>query len=478
LACFRSRVKTIMATDQSKSLHRSRKAPAGSLRSAFSAAVFIALAVVFSLAGGGPSVPSRRKRTCSAVGGGSSVPSGRNPLGSLSPAAEQVRFLQAARWAVTRIIAFWLEIVLQWHSVRLQGRIAHGLTKTFSRFKRPHWLSGTVNGVGGRETPTAAGQLGPSFPCSGGNRLNMTEQSSIKSHTLSRYTAAQIASALNLSKRNVSVALQEVPGYVAIARGGARREFTLADLPSRVRERLEASAKDKGFRTVESLLAGPSDRPAPALREIAPESLDRAAVLKRALEPALQRHGNGTLTEDEFNSLGVEDYRRIVGHEISERYWRRLFDRTISRDNGARDWERLHLYLDEKPKRARPEKRPQGGVEFRNLRQCLSSFQDRSRPDDGEMETLWIEIFDFYDAQIASGRKAKKVKGSLIEFLKCEAPFMGTHVAIRARLNRRLATARSQIDGKRIQGRLLYGVAIRPPEPSCLGTPFLTTRGT
>ena len=44
-------------------------------------------------------------------------------------------------------------------------------------------------------------------------------------------------------------------------------------------------------------------------------------MLKQALTPALARLNDLDLTSEEFERLGVEDYRRAFGHAISTRHW-------------------------------------------------------------------------------------------------------------------------------------------------------------
>ena len=41
--------------------------------------------------------------------------------------------------------------------------------------------------------------------------------------------------------------------------------------------------------------------------------------------------------------------RRVFGNSVTAKHWRELFERTIDRDAGAEEWERLEIYVEEKP---------------------------------------------------------------------------------------------------------------------------------
>src|SRR5205085_2524122 len=112
------------------------------------------------------------------------------------------------------------------------------------------------------------------------------------------------------------------------------------------------------------------------LRQLAGKEIERASLLQCALTSSLTRHGNNGLTNAEFERLGVEDYRLTFGHSISTRHWRRLFKRTLDRDGGAKNWQRLEIYLEESPAR-RPEFRKRNHfipADLKPLQELISSF--------------------------------------------------------------------------------------------------------
>src|SRR5688572_9667052 len=91
--------------------------------------------------------------------------------------------------------------------------------------------------------------------------------------------------------------------------------------------------------------------PAIALAEIAPECIERAALLQRALRPSLERRAKWNGTAAEFEAAGIADYQRECGHAISDRYFRKLIKRTIDRAGETADFSHVELFLEENPKR-------------------------------------------------------------------------------------------------------------------------------
>src|SRR5229473_3098588 len=172
------------------------------------------------------------------------------------------------------------------------------------------------------------------------------------------FTAAQIATALQRSKRTVLVLLGRTPPTgLKVIHGNEARAWSKDAFPQRIQAALSDVATRKKT-TADALLAWPPPfwRPRYPLSQLCEEAIERALMLKRTLGPALVRLNDANVTSAEFEQLGLEDYRRVFGRSISARHWRRLLRRTLDRDGGAENWGRLEIYLDESPAR-RPELR-------------------------------------------------------------------------------------------------------------------------
>ena len=242
-------------------------------------------------------------------------------------------------------------------------------------------------------------------------------------------TAAEIARALRHSKRSVLEVLERIsPSGTKMVHGNEARAWSQDALPRNILNALEVAAARRNT-SVNELLASPPRfwRPRYPLSELTKDAIERASLLQRALGPALARLNDALLTSAEFERLGVEDYRRMFGHGVSTRHWRRLFRRTMKRDGGAENWRRLEIYLDESPAR-RPElKRRIHFVPavFRPLQELIGSFANPAASTELEKDCLWIYAFEHYEQETERTGKPKAVKRDTLKFLWENAPFLG-----------------------------------------------------
>jgi hypothetical protein len=212
-------------------------------------------------------------------------------------------------------------------------------------------------------------------------------------------------------------------------------------LPQSILKALQATATNRNT-TVEGLLAWEQTiwRPRHPLHQLTDEALERASRLKRALFSALARL-NDELPNTEFEQLGVEHYRQAFGHGISTRHWRRLFKRTLDRDGGAKNWERLEIYLDQSPAR-KPEFRKPGpfiSPAFHPLQALISSFANPIEPTDFEKDCLWIYAFEHYERESERTGRPKAVKRATLKFLFENASFLGkSEKGIKLQFDRKL----------------------------------------
>ena len=267
------------------------------------------------------------------------------------------------------------------------------------------------------------------------------------------FVAAQIASALQRSKRRVLLALERIPATgVKIVHGNPARAWCVDALPQELRAALEQASARHAV-SVESLLTSPPLRwrPKYPLSQLTEKAIARASLLSRALAPSIARLDDPTLTRAEFEHLGVEDYRRIVGHSISTNYWRRIMNRTLKRDQGAKNWGRLEIYVDECPMR-RPAfpgtRRLTERIAFEPLRELIASFANPASPTDLEKDCLWIHAFELHEREAERRAEAKAVKQETLKFLCDYAPFLGrSPKGIKLQFNRKL---NRWLDGGRI----------------------------
>ena len=261
--------------------------------------------------------------------------------------------------------------------------------------------------------------------------------------TTSVFTAREIATALQTPKRTVLETLRPVKSNdLKIISGNATRAWSKDALPQNILVALEEIASRRKT-SVDELLASPPPfwRPPYPLAQLCEEAIERASLLQSALAPAVARLSDGNLASAEFEQLGVEDYRRAFGHAISKRHWRRLFKRTLQRDDGAENWGRLEIYLDESPARkAEFRKRvPWTPTALQPLRELISSFENPASPTDLEKDCLWIYAFEHYEQEAERFGKPRAIKRATLKFLFENASFLGkSEKGIRVQFDRKL----------------------------------------
>lgn len=282
------------------------------------------------------------------------------------------------------------------------------------------------------------------------------------------FTAGQIGAALQRSKRSVLESLGSIPpSRTTIVHGNEARAWSKAALPQSILKALEEIASRRKT-SVDALLASPPPfwRPRYLLSQLCEGAIDRASLLQRALGPALARLNDVDLTSAEFERLGVEDYRRVLGHSISTRHWRRLFRRTVDRDGGAENWGRLEIYLDESPAR-KPELRRRTQftpTALRPLQELISSFANPAEPTDIEKDCLWIYAFEHYERETEHTGKSRAVKRATLKFLFENTFFLGkSEKGIKLQFNRKL---RRWIAGGRIPAAIADARRKNPGRPA------------
>lgn len=243
------------------------------------------------------------------------------------------------------------------------------------------------------------------------------------------FTAAEIGRALGCSKQNVHCQLRSVPadGEKVIA-GNLAKCWALDSLPATIVRQLSVKAESKGFRTVTQLLSLPFTRyeSSMPLREIAPEAIARARRLQRALRDLLPRRNDTSVPASEFDQRGVEAYKREFGHAITSKHWRLLFARTVERDNGAEEWERIEIYLEDNPPGVSPGAtlKRRGNVQLTVLEDALNACAGLSKLSVDQITYLWTKACDELQLQIDAATNPKRAKRNIVEAL-AKSGFVG-----------------------------------------------------
>jgi len=255
------------------------------------------------------------------------------------------------------------------------------------------------------------------------------------------YTASQIARAAGLSKQAVYAGMAAVPG----AEPSTAQAWAFSALPLEWQEEIVRRAVKRGFENGEAYLTSiPLEPWRPALPwDKVPESERTKAVkLQKALALALALRASGC---NGIEEAGLKDFRAEFGYAISARHWRRILARTIERDGGEENWQRIEIYLDDrafaqreaKPKAIRAE------YEHRALDEVLAAMENRQSPTAQDREFLWDAVCRHYEQhteglpESPEGNRARSdFKTSLVSYLFGALP-AGTICATQASLRRR-----------------------------------------
>ncbi len=227
-------------------------------------------------------------------------------------------------------------------------------------------------------------------------------------------------------------ALLDTPATgVQMVAGNEAATWRVHGLPQGLRNRLSEEAQRRGYRDADSLLAAPPTRwePQLPLAAIAEPDIEAARKLREALRPSLAQQHDLRLSSAELEAKGVESYARVFGHRITCRYWRELFARTVQRDGGAEDWNRLEIYL---PGKVSAKDKPSRIVSqavaqiFGQLESYINACGNPAKPSEIEQRAIWRHALERYAGLVNSGTPAKRAARQVRDFLFVKAPFLAS----------------------------------------------------
>ena len=287
--------------------------------------------------------------------------------------------------------------------------------------------------------------------------------SNLTSHAAA-FTAAQIAAVMGMKRQALQWHLRDVPpAGVRIVAGNEAAAWTVDQLPAPLRERMAAEATQQRCRTIEALISMPRAawQPAIPLNKISDADIQAATKLRDALKPFLvQQHGLN-LSATEIENRGIEDYQRAFGNRITPRYWRELFMRTLRRDNGAEEWNRLEIYL---PGRLKQKELPADVVsealadDFEELENLIAACINPHDPSEAERVGLWALALQKFASLVRAGQSENSAARRVREFLFARAKFIApTRNALRMAFERKLdqwqrGNPESLADGRKDNG--------------------------
>lgn len=253
-------------------------------------------------------------------------------------------------------------------------------------------------------------------------------QSRLSTPCPATFTAGQIGAALGKPARSVR---RELAGTAAdgtsIVGGNLAQTWSISSLPANLRLALSAEARRRGYPSDEHLLAHLPRRwePPLPLSSFEPEAVADASRLQKALRPTLGRLADTCIARGDIVRLGVADYSAVFGRGISERQFNRLLKRTLDRDAGAEEWDRLELYLSE---RAAPRRTPVIALGlcgyWTGMLAIAAQVRDMSKPSVEELACFWDEACSALTLAVEHGMPERRARREIRKTIEQKVPFI------------------------------------------------------
>ncbi|MCU0785331.1 MAG: hypothetical protein MUF81_15015 [Verrucomicrobia bacterium] len=249
------------------------------------------------------------------------------------------------------------------------------------------------------------------------------------------YTARELSRAASrhaptrISRQGVAKLLLDTPPSAErIVQGRqAVPVWTLDSLPAALRQRLETAARAQDYRNAETMLATPSRQwqPSGPVCDIADDEWNQAAKKRDVLMPFLVDQSRPAAERD---AMIAARYGDAFEHGISHDYARKLYQRTLDRLAGARDYGRLEIYL---PKHPRRKAAPDWTATESNLADLLPLLDSRlagittpANPPKAVVRSVWHVSFEEYSRLVSQGATEDRAARLVREFLHNRAPFL------------------------------------------------------
>jgi hypothetical protein len=169
----------------------------------------------------------------------------------------------------------------------------------------------------------------------------------------------------------------------------------------------------------------------------------KAVKLQAAMGRPLQLRAEG-LRGTELEAIGMAEYERVFGYALKDaRHWRRLLARTVQRDAGAENWQRLEMYLDDRAFERSTSTREAIRTEFqhRRLDDVIAALENRQRPTADDRANLWDRVFKHFEDSVSempenARPERRRLRLSLLSYLVAAFPagtLCGSEKALRKR---------------------------------------------
>jgi len=286
------------------------------------------------------------------------------------------------------------------------------------------------------------------------------------------FTATQIARAAGLTRQAVHAGLAKV---APAGEGTPASCWGFSDLPIDWQLAIAKRGVMRGFENGEHYLR---NLPAPWKCPLpwgqgTRANQDKAVKLQRVFIRDLEFRASPAVTAAQADAASLEDFKKQFGYPINERTWRRLRQRTLERDAGEENWQRLEIYLDDRALKPRKASQHiiQNEYKHQELDSAITALESRETPTAQDRAFIWDKIFTHYedlteklaDAPMAN-RERRSIKASLLHYLFQAFPagtLCASSASLKHRFDEKLAqwrakgrTAAAVMDNRKNSGRV------------------------
>lgn len=254
------------------------------------------------------------------------------------------------------------------------------------------------------------------------------------------FSIADIARALGQSKQAAHKHLRNTPpDQIQMKGGNTVHAWKLESLPTSISLKLAEAAARKGYKSICSLLERPAERFALGhpISAIHPDCICKAQRLQKALVRAVESKDAPGMTITALEKLGRIDWHREFGSNISSRHWRRIFERTLYRDAGHNEFDRLDIYFDDQPRLARVTGQENKGPSLEVLNDAVNAIESPASPSRQEIDYLWVKACDQIHALIEEGSTERHARATVLDRLLALGYMGKTEVGITKALSRK-----------------------------------------
>jgi len=280
------------------------------------------------------------------------------------------------------------------------------------------------------------------------------------------FTAPQLARALRTSRQVVYARAGHIaPENHAGDADAAAAAWAFADLPMDWQLEITRRGVKRGFANGEEFLAAAREpwKCPVAWPDIPRKRRDKAVQLQKALARPLAMLADQNTTAGQVEEIGLADFVAEFSYRISARHWRRLLQRTLDRDRGDENWQRLEIYLDDRalsvPVPALARELSAGETAHQDLDWVISKLENRQSPTEKDREFFWRHVAIHYDeltvhlADSPLGKSERRsIRASLASYLLNAFPpgtLCATAKSLRNRLSENLSRGKP---GRRVPG--------------------------